>query len=53
MKFLVDAHFPVRLKVWLIQNGHDAIHTMDMPQKNNSSDLEAIEIDNNTITVIE
>lgn len=43
MKFLVDAHFPVRLKNWLVENGEDAIHTSDMPNKNHSSDLEIIQ----------
>lgn len=42
MKFFVDAHFPVRLKRWLIENGDDAIHTSDMEKKNRTSDLEII-----------
>jgi len=44
MKFIVDAHFPKRLATWLINNGDDAIHTTDLPQKNNTSDKEIIEI---------
>ncbi|MEM6261115.1 MAG: DUF5615 family PIN-like protein [Bacteroidota bacterium] len=40
MDFLVDAHFPVRLKNWLIENGEDAIHTTDLPQKNLTPDIE-------------
>ena len=43
MKFLIDAHFPKRLKNWLIENGDDALHTTDLPRKNDSSDIEIIE----------
>lgn len=43
MKFLVDAHFPMRLKNWLIKNGEDAVHTRDMPRRNRSDDVEIIE----------
>ncbi len=38
----VDVHFPKRLSDWLIENGNDSIHTLDLPNKNNSSDLEII-----------
>lgn len=31
MKFIVDAQLPVRLKYWLNDQGHDAIHTNDLP----------------------
>jgi len=44
MKFIVDAHFPKRLATWLINNGDDAIHTIDLPKKNKTSDKEIIEI---------
>ena len=44
MKFIVDAHFPKRLDTWLISNGDDAIHTSDLPNKNNTSDKEIIDI---------
>ena len=43
MKFLIDAHFPIRLKYWLIENGDDALHTLDLPSKNGSLDAEIIE----------
>lgn len=42
MKFLVDAHFPRRLSYWLIENGEDSIHTLDLPNKNNTTDIELI-----------
>jgi predicted nuclease of predicted toxin-antitoxin system len=38
MKFIIDAQLPLRLAK-LIQNaGHDAIHTLDLPQRNNTPD---------------
>ena len=43
MKFLVDAHFPKKLANWLVKNGEDAIHTLDLPKKNNTSDIEIID----------
>lgn len=42
MKLLVDAHFPRRLSYWLVENGEDSIHTLDLPKKNKTSDLEII-----------
>ena len=38
MKFLVDAQLPRRLALLLIHLGHDAIHTLDLPQKNSTTD---------------
>ena len=43
MKFIIDAHLPARLKYWLIENGHDVLHTNDLPKKEFTSDLEIIE----------
>ena len=34
MKFIIDAQLPVRLKKWLTKNGYDAIHAIDLPEKN-------------------
>ncbi len=31
MKFLVDAQLPVKLKDWLEEQGHDSLHTNDLP----------------------
>ena len=42
MKFFVDAHFPVRLKQWLIDHGEDALHTSDLPEGNRTSDRDII-----------
>ncbi|MEX0715679.1 MAG: DUF5615 family PIN-like protein [Planctomycetaceae bacterium] len=38
MKFLVDAQLPRRLAAWLFGAGHDAKHTLDLPDGNRSSD---------------
>ncbi len=39
MKFIVDAQLPVKLAVALTAAGHDAVHTLNLPDKNRSSDL--------------
>ncbi len=38
MKFLVDAQLPRSLSEFLCSNDHDSIHTLDLPDKNRSSD---------------
>lgn len=38
MKFLIDAQLPKRFALWLNDAGHDALHTLDMPLKNKTSD---------------
>lgn len=38
MKFLIDAHLPKRLVLFLISLGHDAIHTLDLPDGNRTTD---------------
>lgn len=40
MKFLVDAHLPRRLAYRLRDAGHDAIHTLDLPKRNRTTDAE-------------
>lgn len=44
MRFLVDAQLPRRLASLLQQTGHEAIHTLDLPDGNRTSDgaLESI-----------
>ncbi len=39
MKFLIDAQLPYRLKLWLIENNFDTIHTDDLPERNLTADL--------------
>ena len=44
MNFLVDAHLPRRLAQRLSEAGHDAVHTLDLPRKNRTTDNEIHEI---------
>ena len=44
MKFLVDAQLPRRLVDCLLDAGHDAVHTKDLPGKNRTTDREVIEL---------
>jgi predicted nuclease of predicted toxin-antitoxin system len=44
MKFLVDAQLPRRMAGWLITAGHDAKHTLDLPDKNLTTDNQLCEI---------
>lgn len=38
MRFLVDAQLPRRIVDLLRQRGHDAVHTLDLPEGNRTSD---------------
>lgn len=38
MNFLVDAQLPRRMTVWLAAAGCNAIHTLDLPDANRTSD---------------
>lgn len=40
MNFLVDAHLPRRLTFHLRAAGHDVVHTLDLPNKNRTTDEE-------------
>jgi predicted nuclease of predicted toxin-antitoxin system len=40
MKFLIDAHLPLRLAHRLRAWGHEAIHTLDLPRGNRTPDAE-------------
>jgi predicted nuclease of predicted toxin-antitoxin system len=42
MKFLVDAQLPRRFCNWLQENGHDAVHTLDLELGNETPDSEII-----------
>lgn len=42
MKFLIDAQLPRRFAVWLTEAGHDVLHTLDMPLKNQTPDREVV-----------
>jgi predicted nuclease of predicted toxin-antitoxin system len=38
MRFLLDAQLPRRLVYRLREAGHDAIHTLDLPERNRTTD---------------
>jgi uncharacterized protein with PIN domain len=38
MRFLVDAQLPRRIAHRLREQGHDAIHTLDLPEANRTAD---------------
>jgi len=44
MRFIVVAQLPKSLSIWLNEQGHDAIHTLDLPRKNSTSDMMIIRI---------
>ena len=44
MKFLVDAQLPIGLSDWLCNHGHDSIHTLILPLKNKTSDLDILAV---------
>ena len=43
MKFLIDAQLPRRMAVWLGSAGCDAVHTLDLPDGNRTTDERLIE----------
>lgn len=44
MKFLLDAQLPKKLSEFLKWKGYDSIHTLDMPNKNKTTDNEINDI---------
>jgi len=44
MNFVVDAQLPRRIAVWLREHGHDAIHTLDLPDANRTPDAAIVEL---------
>ena len=43
MKFLIDAQLPRRMAGWLGSAGCDAVHTLDLPDGNRTTDEQVIE----------
>jgi predicted nuclease of predicted toxin-antitoxin system len=43
MKVLIDAQLPQKLAVWFAAAGCDALHTLDLPNANRSTDQQLIE----------
>lgn len=44
MKFLVDAQLPRRFCRWLSEAGHDALHTLDLPDANRTPDAVILDV---------
>lgn len=44
MRFLVDAQLPKRFCVWLIEAGQEAVHTLDIPLGNRTTDTEILDV---------
>ncbi len=44
MKFLLDAQLPARLAGHLNDAGHDALHTLDLPEQNRTTDAEVARV---------
>jgi predicted nuclease of predicted toxin-antitoxin system len=44
MKFLIDAHLPRRMAGWLAGAGCDAVHTLDLPDGNRTTDTQIIDV---------
>jgi predicted nuclease of predicted toxin-antitoxin system len=44
VKFLVDAQLPRRAAGWLIVAGSDAVHTLDLPDGNRTTDQQIVEL---------
>lgn len=44
MNFLVDAQLPYRIARWLREAGFDAVHTLDLPEANRTSDSAILQV---------
>lgn len=44
MNFLVDAQLPRRIAWLLREQGHDALHTLDLPEGNRTTDAAIVEL---------
>ena len=53
MKFLVDAHLPKKLSMFLAWKGYDAVHTLDLPNQNRTKDsqINQISIDERRVVI--
>jgi len=53
MKFIVDAHLPRRLCGVLASHGHDAVHTLDLPTGNATSDeaINQVSLDDRRVVI--
>ena len=44
MKFLIDAHLPKKLSLLLQWKGYNSLHTLDLPNKNRTTDSQINQI---------
>ena len=53
MRFLVDAHLPRSLCAVLARQGHDAIHTLDLPKGNATKDriINQVSLDDQRVVI--
>ena len=52
MRFLIDAQLPRRLAKCLVAAGHDALHTLDLPQGNRTIDSEICIVADNDARIV-
>ena len=52
MKFIVDAHLPVKLVKWLNDKGFNAIHTTNLPNQNFTDDIIIIKLSVNEKRIV-
>lgn len=53
MKYLVDAQLPKALSYFLVAKGIDAIHTLELPDKNKTSDavINMLSVEENRVVI--
>jgi predicted nuclease of predicted toxin-antitoxin system len=44
VNFLVDAHLPRRVAAWLAAAGCDAVHTLDLPNQNRTTEQQLLDL---------
>jgi predicted nuclease of predicted toxin-antitoxin system len=44
MKFVIDAQLPRRIALMLREQGHDAVHTLDLPEANRTTDSAILDL---------
>jgi predicted nuclease of predicted toxin-antitoxin system len=52
MNFIVDAQLPRRVAAWLAAAGCDALHTLDLPDGNRTTDEQINDVANNDQRVV-
>jgi predicted nuclease of predicted toxin-antitoxin system len=52
VRFLVDAQLPARLAWFLTTSGHDALHTLDLPNGNRTTDAQIAEVADSSDRVV-